>query len=990
MKKILLISILFLSFVSSVFPQTISQRFDRGMEAYHKGDFLFAYQILDSLSNDSVDDEIASTSKFFCADALLNLNQFNAASVKFEDFISSFPLSNFREMALYKLGLIYFRNNEFAKCRNRLTEMLNEFPNSEFIGTAFYWIGESYVADNRFNDAENFFKDAISSEKNNKFVDYSLFSLASLYERTGNYPDAVKYYDELLSYYNDSRLAPSAKLRIGVCYFNLKDYDKAILELTDPGMKELSESEEAEAQYVLASSFFKLKEYKNAADIYEEIVKRFPDEEKADKYKYGLAWVYFQMKKYEDAYRIFTVLSNSHDDSIAVKSLYWSAESKRYSGDLQSALNIYKLFLSRYPAHELASEVKVGIGFIYNDTGQPEYAENYLLTTLDSADDNSKAKANNLLGDLSFNKKDFGNAADYYSSVIKVASISDDIFNHALLGLGMSQFYLNQFEESIGNLNDLTDRASNYESGKTNFYLAENNFALGDFTEAAAYYNNVKSSDPELSKQTLYGKAYAYFNLKDFANSSYYFNDYYRLYPNDENTADAQLRLADSYYGLKNFDKASETYRAVFSRKKELLNNDFAYYQYGQALFKAGRPYEAIDQFTALQEKFSRSKYADDSQYLIGWIYFQQNKFNEAIENYNKISNRYPGSAVIPISYYSIGDCYYNLGNYETAINYYAKLLNEYPNTQFVYDAVTGIQYCYVAEGQPSEAVNFIDRFLSSNPGSPYADKISFKKGEIYYSNGDYESAKSAYKEFLARYPKSRYVPDAYYWIGKSASNLGQSDEAAYNLTAVIDEHLDSEIGITAVLELAKIYTDRKEYQKVINLYTTAISSLPDSKRMPEMLYNKGIALLELNKIPDAYQTFNQIISSYDESLFASKAKIELGILELARKSYENAEILFRDLGEKKLDDIGAQSQYYFGLTLFEQGKINEAINAFVRVRSVFSAYDEWLTKSLLRLGDCYIKLNDKVKAREMFKAVLQRHRGNEYANEANEKLKKL
>lgn len=52
--------------------------------------------------------------------------------------------------------------------------------------------------------------------------------------------------------------------------------------------------------------------------------------------------------------------------------------------------------------------------------------------------------------------------------------------------------------------------------------------------------------------------------------------------------------------------------------------------------------------------------------------------------------------------------------------------------------------------------------------------------------------------------------------------------------------------------------------------------------------------------------------------------------------------------------------------------------------------YDEWYTKSLLLLGDCYVINNDKTNAAEMYKAVLKRHRKNQFAQEANEKLNQL
>ena len=83
-------------------------------------------------------------------------------------------------------------------------------------------------------------------------------------------------------------------------------------------------------------------------------------------------------------------------------------------------------------------------------------------------------------------------------------------------------------------------------------------------------------------------------------------------------------------------------------------------------------------------------------------------------------------------------------------------------------------------------------------------------------------------------------------------------------------------------------------------------------------------------------------------------------------------------------------SQYYYGLSLFDQQNYNDAISAFVRVRTVFSLYDEWLTKSYMALGDCYVKLDDKRKAEEIYRVVISKHKNDRYGKEARDKLREL
>jgi TolA-binding protein len=197
-------------------------------------------------------------------------------------------------------------------------------------------------------------------------------------------------------------------------------------------------------------------------------------------------------------------------------------------------------------------------------------------------------------------------------------------------------------------------------------------------------------------------------------------------------------------------------------------------------------------------------------------------------------------------------------------------------------------------------------------------------------------------------------------------------------------------VGVDAVIELGKTYQKLKMNDEALRMYNSVLEKIGNNSRTPEILFEKADLLLDEESIAEAYETLDFIINYFDGTLFADKAKVELGVLELKRGGYENAEILFSELGAKRTDDIGAKAQYYYGLTLLEQEKLNEAISAFVRVRSVFGDYDEWFTKSLLKLGDTYVKLNDKSNARDMYRAVLQRHKNDEWGREAKSKLNSL
>lgn len=752
----------------------------------------------------------------------------------------------------------------------------------------------------------------------------------------------------------------------------------------------LDKQKEMDALMLLANSFFKLREYENAKNIFNELIEKNPNLSNEEEVKFALAKINFQSGNFNDAYNAFVELITSQNDSLVANSLYWAAESKRYSNDLEEAQELYTRFLENFTDHVLSEQVAFNLASIHYLKKNFQAAENILQKLVNSKNPEVKVRTLNLIGELSFNRKDFAEASKYFAIASESGQNYTSEFHQALLGRGIADYYLDNFNESIRSLGRLIELAPNYERNKTNFYLAESNFALGEFQRAVSYYNRINITDPEVGEQTIFGKAYAYFNSRDYANAIFYFNEFNSRSNNSAKKVEAKLRLADSFYGTKNFTRASQVYDEVFTQSKGSLNNDFALYQYGQALFYAERSTDAINRFRELQQKFPRSQYTDESQYLIGWINFKENNFRNAVSEYNLMIQKYPTSPIVPIALYSIGDAYFNIEQYDSSITYYNKLIDQFRNSQYIFDALNGIQYAYIAKNQPQYAIESLQRYVLLNPNSNISDQVKYKIGDVYYSLGDYENAKQSYKEFVNQYNKSSLIPNGYYWIGKCSELLQQDLDAMASFKYVIDNHLKSEVGIDAAIELGHVYKKLRMNEQALSMYNSVIDKIGNVSRTPEILFGKADLLLDEERIGEAYETLDYIVTYYDGTLFADKAKVELGVLELKRGSYQNAENLFSEVGAKRTDDIGAKSQYYYGLTLLEQEKLSEAISALVRVRSVFGAYDEWFTKSLLKLGDTYVKLNDKNNARDMYRAVLSRHQNNEWAREARTKLNNL
>ena len=986
----IILLLLFNFFLSTTLAQSIADMFDSGMRAYHLRLYAEANRIFEEIIEDyGIEDELYASARFYSAESLLKLGKKEEAAAGFEFISNNIIWSYFREESLFKLGMIYIDDGKYFLSRKNFVSLLKDYPYSEFSGSAYYWIGESYAREDRLEDAVDFLLRAIDDKRGNTHRDQSIFALAGVYEKKGDYNNAVKYYDQLLSYYPNSSLAKQAQLRIGICYFKLNDYHTSILELNDPALSNLSDNFLVEGLYLLANSYYRVEEYENAAETYSVIIEKFPGSSFTRNAQYGLAWAYFQQRKYSDAFNIFNFLSDG-SDSIAVKSFIWKGEARRYAGNYTGALKIFEDFIKLYPSHHLTPLVEYQIGVINFNREKYDSANAYLTNATASDDPLTRARALTLIGEIELRKKNFIKAKAHFEPAIRITAVGTDVHQRALMGLGIVHYNLKEFEDAIERLRDAENTDASFETDKISFYLAECYFALGKYQEALTRYNSIQTNDENISSQIAYSKGYCHFNLGSYDNAAYNFSEFLQKYPDDKRATDAKLRLADSYFGSKNFSASSRIFKELFKSKGFSTSDPYTYYQYAQALFKSGESSEAINEFQNLQRNFPASRYAENSLYTVGWIKFQRGDFYEAIDDYKNILQVYKKSDLAPIIYYSIGDAYFNLEQYDSAIVNYRKVITSYPSSDYVFDAVNGIQYSYVAMGKPDLAVSLIDNFVEQNPKLKFSDQLYFKRGEIYYSLRDYKNAKTSYQEFVAKFPNSSFVSEAYYWLGKSAQNLNEFDEAAFYYNKVFESYPNSESAAVSVIELGKIYEANENYEAVIKLFDGASSRLKDSPRLPEILFMKGLVYLKMDDLQNAYATFSELALYHQETLFADRAKMEMGLIDLAVSRFETADDLFLDIAEKRTDDLGARAQYYYGFSLFEQKKYTESISALVRIRTVYSNYEVWLSRAYLLMGDCYAQLNENRKAEDMYRTVIARNKGGELGELARQKINQL
>lgn len=110
------------------------------------------------------------------------------------------------------------------------------------------------------------------------------------------------------------------------------------------------------------------------------------------------------------------------------------------------------------------------------------------------------------------------------------------------------------------------------------------------------------------------------------------------------------------------------------------------------------------------------------------------------------------------------------------------------------------------------EAIGAFAKFVDTEPNHIYADRAAYWISHCHFMAGDHGLAIVTSNKFESRYPHSPRLPEAIYYRALSHVELGQYEEAAPELRALLARFPSNLLASEASKKLAEI-TVRKDYE---------------------------------------------------------------------------------------------------------------------------------------------------------------------------------
>ena len=251
------------------------------------------------------------------------------------------------------------------------------------------------------------------------------------------------------------------------------------------------------------------------------------------------------------------------------------------------------------------------------------------------------------------------------------------------------------------------------------------------------------------------------------------------------------------------------------------------------------------------------------------------------------------------------------------------KYVNDYPQSNYLSLAYFRLGELSHEEEKYRNAIKWYEKVNDQNLDYEDYIRFNFKSGYAHFMEGDYNKALSLLAK--ARKEQSQWLSSANYYYAYILYEQGKLDEALRIFEGLLNEKGYNEI---APYYIAQIYYMQGNYNKAIEYGTPLMNSATGTMRvdMARILGNARYAKAE-----------------YDKAI---------PLLEIAVKESKSP----------KRGDF-----FHLGLSYYFTGNYDEAAN---KLAQVTTGDDVMSQNAYYHLGDCYLKLNDKRRARVAFEAA--------------------
>ena len=484
----------------------------------------------------------------------------------------------------------------------------------------------------------------------------------------------------------------------------------------------------------------------------------------------------------------------------------------------------------------------------------------------------------------------------------------------------------------------------------------------------AVFYINGVTNEPRKQLMSFH-LAHYYFLKDDFANAIDYFEKAgYENLSNDQ-IADAKFERAYAHFNLKQFAQA----KPLFNEIHQLPANKYyipANYYYGFISYYDKQYDEALKAFKLVE---THEDYKGVVPYYIAEIYYFQGKKAEALTYGESVLSR--GSSL----YYEkqlkllTGQLYFEKQNYAKAM----PLLEDYVlntpkvNKEVLYE----LSFSYYKEEQLQKAIEGFKQ-LSGEKDSMGQNSM-YLLGDLYLRTNQKANARTAFQYSAYNSSNAKQQKVSRFNYAKLSYELGYQDVALNEMKNYIRDYPNSEYDVEAKEILVNLLTNTNNFNDALALYASFENPTASmQKAYPRILYGRAIEHINDQQLLPADDLLTRVLANTLSGNILPYAHFWKGEIAYRMQRYDDA---IRHLNTYIQSGAPAQGEanpaaakYNVGYSWLQKENYRQALTGFEGVTTTVSSTSSSIVQdAYLRGADSYYMLKDFGRASSMYEQVI-------------------
>ncbi len=565
----------------------------------------------------------------------------------------------------------------------------------------------------------------------------------------------------------------------------------------------------------------------------------------------------------------------STDDEVAHEAAYYEGLARKRMGDLAAADVRLAAAATRRPDGAYADAATLELGVLrYERRDYAAAAAQFERLARGSGP--LAGEAARLLGEAYAAQGDAARAQEAYRLAETRGSATADTRSEVAFQEAFALHTAGRFDEAATALASVyAADPSGARAGEALFWAGESAYQGGRYAQAETILSRFLAEFPD-HPQTLSGRyviAWTHFARRDYASAAAAFEAFLNAYEGSTSTvpytADALLRLGDSYYALGRFDDARAAYARVPAATPDARGADYALYQTAQTFEGQGRTADAADAYARLAATYPSSDLLDEALVARGTLLVQEQP-DAAVADFERAIATRPTSPMAAYAAVGVGDARYNQERYGEAEAAYRLVLDRYPASPAVADALAGLDYTLAAVGREAEFAAAVASAEARATDPDARARIRVARARAALASGD---AAGAVAILDAAEPTGAVAAEWRLAHAEALAAAGRPADAAAMLRRLLAETPSDPLAPEAALQLAEVLLVAGDAEgaraEAVRLQQTAPD---DAERAAAAIAVEARALVALGRTDEADARLRDLVARFAGTSAAREA----------------------------------------------------------------------------------------------------------------------